>query len=279
MVRSYGSLQRWIGYGLVAGLTGMAILISSGCSVRMPDVFEEADGGPDRKVDLASIPNAVPRVEAKSRYGNPASYEQFGRRYYVMDSASGFRERGVASWYGSKFHGRRTSSGETYDMYKMTAAHKKLPLPTYVEVTNLENGRSVVVKVNDRGPFHQNRVIDLSYVAAAKLGIVARGTGLVEVRAIDPRQPLRADKAPKALDHKPGLFIQAGAFGNRDNALRMQTRLRNQLEQPVRISTVQQNGQQLHRVQVGPLLSVASADTVSLRLQNLGIENMRTIIE
>ena len=279
MTFHYHRFSHQLPNGLLVIVLALATLMTTGCSVRMPDIFEEADGGPDRKVNLASIPDAVPRVEPKSRYGNRSGYEVFGRRYHVLDSAKGFRERGVASWYGSKFHGRRTSSGETYDMYQMTAAHKHLPLPTYVEVTNLENGRRVVVKVNDRGPFHQNRVIDLSYVAAAKLGIVGRGTGLVEIRAIDPRQPTLAGSAPTVLDHKPGLFIQAGAFGNRDNAMRMKSRLRNQLDQPVRIATVSHNGQQLYRVQVGPLLSIDLADNVSLRLQNLGIENMRTIIE
>ena len=107
-----------------------------------------------------------------------------GQRYYVQASSVGYRETGVASWYGPKFHGRSTSNGETYDMYAMTAAHKTLPLPTYAEVTNLNNGRSIIVKINDRGPFHENRIIDLSYTAAIKLDIVKKGTGLVEVKAI-----------------------------------------------------------------------------------------------
>lgn len=153
-----------------------------------PD-FPGGDGPPRQAPDLSRVPDAVPRVEPRSRGGNPDSYEVFGRRYRVMDSSRGFVERGTASWYGRKFHGRKTSNGETYDMYRMTAAHKHLPLPTYVRVTNLDNQRSVVVRVNDRGPFHSDRIIDLSYAAASRLGILAKGTGRVELRAIDPARP------------------------------------------------------------------------------------------
>ena len=138
--------------------------------------------------DLLNTPDAVPRQEYKTRGGNPASYEVNGRRYAVLESSEGYVERGVASWYGSAFHGRRTSSGERYDMYGMSAAHRSLPLPTYVRVTSLENDRSVVVRVNDRGPFvdTQQRIIDLSYTAALKLGVVGPGTMRVEVRALEP---------------------------------------------------------------------------------------------
>jgi rare lipoprotein A len=132
----------------------------------------------------------MPRIEPRSRYGNPPFYDVFGKRYYVLSSSVGYWERGVASWYGPGFHKVRTSTGEPYDMYGMTAAHKTLPLPAYVRVTNLQNGRSVVVRVNDRGPFVGNRIIDLSYTAAAKLDMLRNGTALVEVRAIDPSTPL-----------------------------------------------------------------------------------------
>lgn len=139
--------------------------------------------------DPSSIPDAVPKVEPKSKYGNPESYVVFGKRYHTKSSSHGYLARGVASWYGPNFHGRKTSSGERYDMYAMTAAHKTLPLPTYARVTNVKNGRSAVVKINDRGPFHGNRIIDLSYSAARKLGVVAKGTAMVEVKAIDPGHP------------------------------------------------------------------------------------------
>ena len=278
-------------------ITGLLLLpaLLAGCSYKSPDFFEEKDSGPTHQVDLSSIPDAQPRPEVRSRYGNPASYEVFGKRYYVMDSAAGYKQRGIASWYGNKFHGRRTSSGEPYNMYAMTAAHKSLPLPTYVEVTNLENSRKIVVKVNDRGPFHQNRIIDLSYVAAAKLGISQKGTGLVEVRAINPATPYRPQTTPLAAQNnanadfsdprsqspekQPGLFIQAGAFKNRDNALRMKARLNASLENPVRISEASLGGSLVYRVQVGPLLKVEVADQVSLQLEDIGIINIKTVID
>ncbi len=138
---------------------------------------------------LDSIPEVIPRIEPRARSGNPPFYDVFGKRYYVLSSSVGYRERGVASWYGPGFHNVRTSIGEPYDMYGMTAAHKTLPLPAYVRVTNLQNGRSVVVRVNDRGPFVGNRIIDLSYSAAAKLDMLRNGTAMVEVRTIDPSAP------------------------------------------------------------------------------------------
>ena len=141
---------------------------------------------PQDNVDVSAIPDAVPRVEALSKTGNPESYTEFGQRYWVMPNAKGFREHGKASWYGPKFHGKRTSSGEPYDMYQMTAAHKTLPLPSYVRVTNRANGRKVVVRVNDRGPFVDNRIIDLSYVAAKKLGMTANGLADVDIEVVGP---------------------------------------------------------------------------------------------
>jgi rare lipoprotein A len=143
-----------------------------------------------------AVPDAVPRLEPRSRYGNPPFYEVFGKRYYVLSSSVAYVERGVASWYGPGFHKVRTSTGELYDMYGMTAAHKTLPLPAYVRVTNLQNGRSIVVRVNDRGPFVGNRIIDLSYTAASRLDMLRNGTAIVEVRAIDPSAPSRDQGLP-----------------------------------------------------------------------------------
>ena len=137
-------------------------------------------------IDFDEIPDAIPRAEIKSRSGNPETYVIDGVTYRVLDTSAGYREEGIASWYGGYFHGRRTSSGDVYDMYLMTAAHTSLPLPTYVRVTNLENGSSVVLRVNDRGPFVEDRIIDLSYTAATKLGMAEQGTARVEVVALDP---------------------------------------------------------------------------------------------
>lgn len=164
-------------------LTGVIALLS-GCAGS-----GERDGGGQIASDFSDVPDAVPKVEPKSKRGNPQSYVVFGKRYRTKASSTGHVEKGIASWYGKKFHGRKTSNGERYDMYAMTAAHKSLPLPTYAKVTNLENGRTAVVRINDRGPFHGDRVIDLSYAAARKLGVVRKGTAFVEVKAIDPGKP------------------------------------------------------------------------------------------
>ncbi len=137
-------------------------------------------------VDLALIPDAVPTAEPRSRYGNPAQYEVFGRIYRTNASSEGYEEKGLASWYGTKFHGRRTASGEIYDMFKMTAAHRHLPLPSHVEVTNLDNSKRVIVRVNDRGPFVDDRIIDLSYAAAHRLDMVDQGVARVHVRHVKP---------------------------------------------------------------------------------------------
>ena len=269
------SLKRHLAAGIaIAMLTGL-----TGCG---PTIFEEKDGGPDRYVDINSIPNAVPRYEARSSYVNRPSYEVLGKRYHVLPSSEGFVERGIASWYGNKFHGNPTASGETYDMYSMTAAHKNLPLPTYVEVTNLENNRQIIVKVNDRGPFHKNRIIDLSYVAAAKLDITRNGTGLVEVRAINPAKPYTASHPTVHKDASgaadPEIFVQAGAFGVYDNALKMKTRLE-QLNKPVRINKADINGQLIYRVQIGPVTGVEMADSIDQKLESLGIQNIKIVIE
>ncbi|WP_303854549.1 septal ring lytic transglycosylase RlpA family protein [Salinicola salarius] len=146
----------------------------------------DQDAYPDTPEDVANVPDAVPRVEPRSRSGNRSSYTVWGKTYHVLDDPAGYEAEGLASWYGVKFQGYDTANGETYDMYQMSAAHRSLPLPTYARVTNLDNGRKVIVRVNDRGPFHSERLIDLSYAAAARLGILKGGTGRVRVEAIDP---------------------------------------------------------------------------------------------
>ena len=170
---------------LVLALATMAVLLA-GCGT------PEKKPLPTPSRDLSAIPDAVPKIEPKSAYGNPPSYEVFGKRYAVLPDSKNFVERGMASWYGPGFHDKLTSMRETYDMYAMTAAHKSLPLPTYAEVTNLSNGQKVTVRINDRGPFVGDRILDLSYVAAWKLGIDGPGTAPVEVRAIDPYEWLQA---------------------------------------------------------------------------------------
>lgn len=251
-------------------------------------VFEEQDSAPSERRDLSSVQDAVPRAEPRSRYGNPASYVVRGKRYQVMDSSSDYAEKGIASWYGTKFHGRRTSSGEPYDMYAMTAAHKSLPLPTYVEVTNLKNNRRVIVKVNDRGPFHENRIIDLSYAAAYRLGILGKGTGFVEVRAINPGEPAAVSRvartAPAPAPESPAgkinnMYLQVGAFISRDNAERLHARLLEAALGNTRVSETQHNGNTVYRVRLGPVPDVETADELVGKLAALGIHNSRVVTD
>lgn len=245
----------------------------------------EKDAAPSSVPDISQIPDAVPRVEPRSKYGNPARYEVFGKSYYPMASAEGYREKGIASWYGTKFHGRRTSSGEIYDMYAMTAAHKTLPLPSYVEVTNLENGRKVIVRVNDRGPFHDNRLIDLSYSAATKLGIVAKGTGLVEVRAITPgkaRQTvvaLEREKQPIQQTGSAVMYLQVGAFSTLSRAEQVKRRLQQDIVDNISIVPVKRLRGTLYRVRIGPLASVADGDSLAARLVGLGFQDSHIVID
>ncbi len=186
--RVTGSWPGSLAWAHLAGLSALILLAGlSGCA--SPGDRRIDDVGDEIPARIARIPDAVPRVEPLSKCGNAPSYVVFGKRYYTKPNSRGYVERGLASWYGAPFHGRKTSSGEIYDMHGMSAAHKTLPLPTYARVTNLENGRSVVVRINDRGPFHGPRLIDLSHTAAVKLGVVKTGTAMVEVRAIDAARP------------------------------------------------------------------------------------------
>lgn len=231
---------------------------------------------PDR---LLEVPDAVPKFEARARRGNPNFYQVFGKRYYVMASSVGYLERGVASWYGPGFHAAQTSIGEPYDMYGMSAAHKTLSLPTYVRVTNLENNRSIIVRVNDRGPFVGNRIIDLSYTAAAKLDMLKRGTAFVEVRAIDPlANPITAvTPVTSALLTAPpaapgtGLFIQAGAFASRANAERLASRLNTGQYGAVSVRESQAAGKALYRVRIGPVANVPAFDRTVQALEQAGV--------
>jgi len=262
-------------------------LTLSGCLTLTGCTFTRYhDSGPRTEVNVARIPNAVPRVEPLSTNGNPASYTVLGHTYHVMHSSKGYVERGIASWYGTKFHGRTTSNGEIYSMYKMTAAHKTLPIPSYVQVTNLENGRKVIVRVNDRGPFHPNRIIDLSYVAAKKLGIASNGTGLVEVRSIDPRhwRPEPSSPTPvKARYRVPAtpentLFIQAGAFASRYNAEQLKKKL-DVLLPKQKIQMAYLASDKLYRVRIGPLPDVDAADKVAQTISQNGYPDPHVVIE
>ena len=246
------------------------VVALAGCA---SSVERSSDGPPVGAQTASGLPpDAVPRAEPKSRYGNPASYVVFGKRYYTLGSADGFVERGTASWYGTKFHGRRTSSGETYDMHAMTAAHKRLPLPTYVRVTNLKNGRSTVVKVNDRGPFVGDRIIDLSFSAARRLDMVRAGTAPVEIRALVPGASASAPAPTPAYSGATGEhYVQAGAFVSADNAAARLAEVRSVISAPAATRARRRGTVQYHVVWVGPFAELAGARSISTALLNAGI--------
>lgn len=245
-----------------------------------PRYSQDIDGAPTRvDIDLMTVPDAVPRHEPRAARGNPPFYEVDGQRYFVMDSGSGHTERGIASWYGTKFHGRTTSSGEPYDMFAMTAAHRNLPLPSYAKVTNLQNGRAIVVRINDRGPFAHNRVIDLSYAAAVRLGIVGEGTGLVELRVLDPDRPEGPVAADDPAGPPPRLFVQVGAFASRDNAERVLERLNAAQLYNVELTLHELGPSPLWRVRAGPLADVEEVDAVAQKIADAGFPEARVIIE
>jgi rare lipoprotein A len=254
---------------------------------------------PQPPPDVFSIPDAVPRAEPRGKRGNPPFYEVFGKRYYVLASSEGFVERGTASWYGPGFHAASTSLGEPYDMYAMTAAHKTLPIPAYAEVTNLKNGRKIVVRINDRGPFVGDRIIDLSYTAAAKLDMLRAGTAPVEVRVISaPRSgpgsalPPVAPAAPPAapavtvvnapavkMPGAPAMFIQAGVFADHENARRRVEVLLAAGLELASLDEVPGSERALHRVRVGPFASVEEFDLHMRRLRELGVSDARLLTD
>ncbi|HVF33989.1 MAG TPA: septal ring lytic transglycosylase RlpA family protein [Candidatus Saccharimonadia bacterium] len=257
---------------------------------KSPAPRELSDGGPAVPPDVSRVPEPVPKVEPLARYGNKSPYTVLGRTYSVRATSRGYRERGLASWYGTKFHGRLTSSREPYDMYKMTAAHKTLPLPCYVRVTNLENGRSLVVRVNDRGPFHEGRIIDLSYTAAIRLGVHLKGTARVEVESLDAGAPdagiryaARPVQSPGPVASAPArrgrggagnarehrVLLQVGSFTERDNAKRLERALEAKNLDHVYVDRERVHGHVVHRVRIGPLVG-ASADALVARLRTLG---------
>lgn len=214
------------------------------------------DDGPEDKppANLAQIPDAEPKTEPLHRYAN-RPYKVFGTEYVPLAELRAFRQRGLASWYGRRFHGQRTASGEPYDMYAMSAAHPTLPIPSYVRVTNVANGRSVVVRVNDRGPFHGSRIIDLSYAAAYRLGFIQAGSAQVELEAVLAGRPQAG-----------GVYVQVGAFSSRDNAESLQAHVTRELAWLQETAQVLLSGN-LWRLQVGPYRSREDARSVAERIE------------
>lgn len=299
-------MYRWLG-------AGMVLILLAGCAATRPGDGTPSPGDsdgryamtkdayPDLPPDVSGVPDAIPRVEPLARSGNSPSYEVWGKTYHVMADPKGYTASGRASWYGEKFHGYATSSGEIYDMYKMTAAHRSLPLPTYARVTNIDNGRSVIVKVNDRGPFHGDRLLDLSYAAAARLDILQHGTGNVRVEAIDPvawqarhNGTQQADRLsasappamveatasaspssvkaelPAAIQHIERLYLQVAALGSASSARALQERLQDEFGRTVRVAS----DAGLHRVQVGPVADRLALEALRSELHGAGYDQV-----
>ncbi len=276
-------LKSWLSVGLISGC-----LLLAGC--RAPAFpsgpVEERDGPPTiPHGDLTKVPDPVPKQEPKSERGNPRSYEVFGQRYELMDSAAGYRAEGNASWYGQKFHGRTTSSGEPFDMFLLTAAHKTLPIPSYAEVTNLANGRKITVRINDRGPFHEDRILDLSYAAAVKLGFHEQGTARVRVEVVAPALDSVDSVAKTQADSNPSagvesdasatsntlVYLQAGAFRELTGAAALARSIRAKLPSwavanDASADVVKLADDDLYRVRIGPVRGVAAAQRVRAQM-------------
>jgi rare lipoprotein A len=268
-----------------AAAISLIVLVLSAC----------ASSGPQRSsvYERRSEPaeSAGTSGAARSERGNPPFYEVFGKRYHVLPTSAGYVARGVASWYGRDFHGLSTSSGEPYNMHAMTAAHTTLPLPTWVQVTNLENGKRVVVKVNDRGPFVDDRLIDLSYAAATELDMVRNGTARVEVRTVAAPLPVTRQAAVVASTQQSAgivpapvapverMFVQVGAFSDRDNAVRLVERLRASGFAALEVVSVPAERRVLHRVRLGPIADAAEFDRLDARLRGMGVAGARLVVE
>jgi rare lipoprotein A len=264
---------------------------------------KDKDWGPDKEIDMSHVPDAVPRYETRTIAGNKNPYTVLGQTYMLMDDERAYTQRGIASWYGFKFNGERTSNGELYDMFAMTGAHKTLPIPSYVRVTNLDNRKSVVVRINDRGPFHEGRIIDLSYAAAQRLGITQVGTGNVEVEIVvpegDPRPPLKTRKAglaskeagilpktevnttattPSQSQLPEGTYLQIAAFGQEASAKKFAANVSGSLSSPIIIS-VTAAPNKLYRVRVGPFMDAQSMQVAREQLQKIDISQVHVVYQ
>ncbi len=248
------------------------------------------DRAPSRSIDPSTIPEVIPEPVNRTLAGNRSPYSVLGRTYYVLPTEEGYNERGVASWYGEKFHGHKTSNGEIFDMYLASAAHKSLPIPSFLRVTNLDNNRSIIVRVNDRGPFHGDRLIDLSYGAALQLDYAERGTARVQLEAIVAggsysdqvaRQESASSLRPVAnLATAGDQYLQVGAFTELSAAQQVSAQLRDITGHPVIIRSVQSGDRgMLHRVRVGPLSNQADIAQISERVIAANLGSPYTVTE
>ncbi len=252
-------------------LVGLLALVLAGCATRGPGVVtvpgdapaapvaQVKDGAPPRTIHPDDVLDAVPRPDPILIVGNFSPYTVNGETYEVLSNLANYRERGIASWYGTKFDGQKTSNGEIFDLYAASAAHKTLPIPCYARVTNLANGRSMIVRVNDRGPFHSDRLIDLSYGAAVKLGFMEVGTAPVEVEVINLAGI--DDRRSNPAGHYR--FVQLGAFGSESAAQRLRIELAALVTSPIAVSPVESGAGRLYRVRIGPV--AANEDILQLQ--------------
>jgi rare lipoprotein A len=257
-------------FAVIAILAVLVVACSSPPPASTPDsrYADAHDAAPLKPVSADDVTDAIPHPDPILAVGNKSPYTVNGVTYEILEEYHNYRERGIASWYGAKFNGHATSNGEIYDLYQASAAHKTLPIPSYARVTNLDNGKSVVVRVNDRGPFHSERLIDLSYGAAVKLGYMEKGTAPVEVEVlniagVDDRRDATSGNYR---------YLQLGAFGTEASAQRLQGELQSLLSAPVFISQVDAGGNMLYRVRVGPVADNDELLVVRQQLQDGGYD-------
>lgn len=263
----------------LAQLSGCGVVSNSGGK----NFASSYDGPPAVDVDVSKIHDAVPKAEPFHPYGTK-DYVLGGRRYHVLKNSKGYNRTGYASWYGSKFHGGETSTQEKFNLYAMTAASPHLPIPSYVQVTNMNNGKKVIVRVNDRGPFHPNRILDLSYAAAKKLGFADRGVAPVKIVAIDPEtwgkdqgsapsKKVVIARSESPMGNSP-VFLQVGAFAELDNAKHLSNKI-NQLidKHPVHI----EHKSDLYRVQIGPIASSSQSNKIKVFLEDNGFDHVTVV--
>ncbi len=275
---------------LLATLVACASSVSPPAAPASSRYSISQDRAPSRSIDPSTIPEVIPEPVNRTLAGNRSPYSVLGRTYYVLPTEEGYNERGVASWYGEKFHGHKTSNGEIFDMYLASAAHKSLPIPSFLRVTNLDNNRSIVVRVNDRGPFHGDRLIDLSYGAALQLDYAERGTARVQLEAIVPEgsysdQAVRQEAASSlrlvaTVAAMGDQYLQVGAFAELSAAQQVSAQLRDITGHPVIIRSVQSGDKgMLHRVRVGPLSNQADIAQISERVIAANLGSPYTVTE
>lgn len=251
-------------YTLIFILLGSLFACSTPPTAKPSSARPSQDGPPSKPIHPSKIVDPKPKPETYSKYGNPNTYSVMGKKYEVWDTHVGYEQTGTASWYGTKFHGQLTSSREPYDMYAMTAAHRNIPIPSYAKVTNLDNGKSVIVRVNDRGPFAHDRIIDLSYAAATKLDMLGKGTARVKVEAIDTRGHMPQGPTYKNTDK---IYLQVATFNDRSNAESLAKQIKQKGQASVEVSPHASR----YRVIIGPFTHESEAHAFHAKLAELNL--------